>query len=73
MTSSILKFPLLKEIVMDSCEVIYLSKLAQRGSDYGKLPVCSELPGESVAAQERRDKKVVDLHAWAAAHRSGNP
>ena len=47
---------------MDSCEVIYLSKLAQRAREQGKQPL-SALPPEPERA------KVVDLQEWAAEHR----
>jgi hypothetical protein len=65
---SILKFPALKETDMDSCEVIYLSRLAQRVNEQDSLSA-SHGADNGIAAPERADTKVVDLHAWAAAHR----
>jgi hypothetical protein len=67
-TSSILKFPALKETVMDSCEVIYLSRLATRANKQSELSA-SDGADSSVAKPAHADTKVVDLHAWAAAHR----
>lgn len=53
---------------MDSCEVIYLSRLATRASEQRQLSA-SDGADRIAAKQERTDTKVVDLHAWAAAHR----
>jgi hypothetical protein len=68
---SILKFPYSKRIAMDSCEVIYLSKPPQRAVEQGKQPPRSGMLAGTVLRQvpEAGDAKVVDLRAWAAAHR----
>lgn len=56
---------------MDSCEVIYLSKLVQRAGEQGtQAPHSATLAGSVLRMRpEREGAKVVDLQAWAAAHR----